>query len=54
MCNKLAKIAEKYNLQLRIMKLPDKIRAFILELDHTYIVVNESLTDIEKEKAFQT
>ena len=37
------------------MPLPNKIRAFILELDNNiYIVVNESLSDIEKEKAFRT
>ena len=37
------------------MTLPDKIRAFILEIDGSiYVVVNESLPDEEKEKAFRT
>lgn len=55
MSEKLYSIAKKYNLKLKFMPLPDKIRAFILELDNNiYIVVNESLSDIEKEKAFRT
>lgn len=53
MCEKLSKIAEKYNLKLKIVKLPIKVRAFIVEIDNnTYIVVNDSLSDKEKEKAF--
>lgn len=53
MCEKLSKIAEKYNLKLKIVKLPIKVRAFIVEIDNnTYIVVNDSLSDEEKEKAF--
>lgn len=55
MYRKLAKIAEKENLTLYFMKTPDKIRAFIIELDNgTYIIVNESLSDTEKEKAFHS
>ena len=55
MYGKLAKIAEKENLTLYFMKTPDKIRAFIMELDNgTYIVVNESLSDTEKERAFHS
>ena len=55
MCEKLSKIAEKYNLKLKIVKLPSKVRAFIVEIDNnTYIVVNDSLSDEEKEKAFLT
>lgn len=55
MYGKLAKIAEKDNLTLLFMKAPDKVRAFIMELDNgTYIVVNESLSDTEKERAFHS
>lgn len=53
MCEKLSKIAEKYNLKLKIVKLPNKIRAFIVEIDNgIYVVINELLSDEEKEKAF--
>jgi hypothetical protein len=52
---KLYSIAKEYDLKLKFMKLPDKIRAFILEIDGSiYVVVNESLPDEEKEKAFRT
>jgi hypothetical protein len=37
------------------MVLPEKIKAFILEIDNSiYIVVNETLPDEKKEKAFRT
>lgn len=53
MCEKLSKIAEKYNLKLKIVKLPNKVRAFIIEIDNSiYVVINELLSDEEKEKAF--
>lgn len=55
MYGKLAKIAEKDNLTLLFMKVPKKVRAFIMEAENgTYIIINESLSDTEKEKAFQT
>ena len=55
MFEKLYSIANEYDLKLKFMKLPDKIRAFILEIDGSiYVVVNESLPDEEKEKAFRT
>lgn len=55
MFEKLYSIAKEYDLKLKFMKLPDKIRAFILEIDGSiYVVVNESLPDEEKEKAFRT
>lgn len=55
MYRKLSKIAKKEDLTLLFMKTPDKIRAFILELENAiYIIINESLSDIEKEKAFHT
>lgn len=55
MYSRIAKIAEKNNIILKIMKLPTKVRAFILELENNiYVVINESLSDTEKEKAFQT
>lgn len=55
MFEKLYKIAKDYNLKLKFMKLPIKIRAFILEIDNSiYVVVNELLPDEEKEKAFRT
>ena len=55
MFEKLYSIAKEYDLKLKFMKLPDKIRAFILEIGGSiYVVVNESLPDEEKEKAFRT
>lgn len=55
MFEKLYSIAKEYDLKLKFMKLPDKIRAFILEIDGSiYVVVNESLPDEEKKKAFRT
>lgn len=55
MYSRIAKIAEKNNIILKIMKLPTKVRAFILELENNiYVVINDSLSDTEKEKAFQT
>ncbi|MBR4694029.1 MAG: hypothetical protein IKP07_04385 [Bacilli bacterium] len=55
MFEKLYSIAKEYDLKLKFMTLPDKIRAFILEIDGSiYVVVNESLPDEEKEKAFRT
>lgn len=55
MFEKLYSIAKEYDLKLKFMKLPDKIRAFILKIDGSiYVVVNESLPDEEKEKAFRT
>lgn len=55
MCEKFAKIVENYDIEIKIMKLPNKIRAFVLELEnHTYIIVNESLSEEEREKAFYT
>lgn len=55
MFEKLYSIAKEYDLKLKFMKLPDKIRAFILEIDGSiYVVINESLPDEEKEKAFRT
>lgn len=55
MYEKLAKIAEKDNLTLLFMKAPDKVRAFIMKAENgTYIIVNDKLSDTEKEKAFQT
>lgn len=55
MFEKLYSIAKEYDLKLKFMKLPDKIRAFILEIDGSiYVVVNESLPDEEIEKAFRT
>lgn len=55
MYGKLAKIAEKDNLTLLFMKAPDKVRAFIMKAKNgTYIIVNDKLSDTEKEKAFQT
>lgn len=55
MFEKLYSIAKEYDLKLKFMKLPDKIRAFILEIDGSiYVVVSESLPDEEKEKAFRT
>ncbi len=53
MYERMSKIAEKYGLKLKIMKLPNKIRAFILELDDSiYIVINDSISDVQKEKSF--
>ena len=55
MFEKLYSIAKEYDLKLKFMTLPDKIRAFILEIDGSiYVVINESLPDEEKEKAFRT
>ncbi|MBO5475562.1 MAG: hypothetical protein J5982_03530 [Bacilli bacterium] len=55
MYGKLAKIAEKNNLTLLFMKTPRKVRAFIMEAENgIYIIINESLSDTEKEKAFHT
>lgn len=55
MYGKLAKIAEKENLTLLFMKTPNKVRAFIMEANNgIYIIVNESLSDTEKEKAFHS
>lgn len=55
MYGKLAKIAEKDNLTLLFIKAPAKVRAFIMKAENgTYIIVNDSLSDIEKEKAFHT
>lgn len=55
MCEKFAKIVENYDIKIKIMKLPNKIRAFVMELEnHTYIIVNESLSEKEREKAFYT
>ena len=55
MYGKLAKIAEKDNLTLLFMKAPDKVRAFIMKAENgTYIIVNDKLSDTEKEKALQT
>lgn len=55
MYEKLSEIAEKYNLILLFMKTPDKVRAFIVEAENgTYIIVNDFLSDIEKEKAFHS
>ncbi len=55
MFEKLYSIAKEYDLKLKFMTLPYKIRAFILEIDGSiYVVVNESLPDEEKEKAFRT
>ncbi len=55
MFEKLYSIAKEYDFKLKFMKLPDKIRAFILEIDGSiYVVVSESLPDEEKEKAFRT
>lgn len=55
MYRKLAKIAEKDNLTLLFMKTPNKVRAFIMEANNgIYIIVNESLSDTEKEKAFHS
>lgn len=55
MCEKFAKIVENYDIKIKIMKLPNKIRAFVMELEnHTYIIVNESLSEKEQEKAFYT
>lgn len=55
MFEKLYSIAKEYDLKLKFMKLPNKIKAFILEIDGSiYVVVNESLPDEEKEKAFRT
>lgn len=55
MYGKLAKIAEKYNLTLLFMKTQKKVRAFIMEAENgIYIIINESLSDTEKEKAFHT
>ena len=55
MFEKLYSIAKEYDLKLKFMTLSDKIRAFILERDGSIdVVVNESLSDEEKEKAFRT
>ena len=55
MYGKLAKNTEKDNLTLLFMKAPDKVRAFIMKAENgTYIIVNDKLSDTEKEKAFQT
>jgi hypothetical protein len=50
-----SRIAKENGLKLKIMILPDKIRAFILEIENsTYIVINDKLLEEEKNKAFQT
>ncbi|RAI09702.1 MAG: hypothetical protein DKM23_08220 [Candidatus Melainabacteria bacterium] len=50
-----SRIAKENELKLKIMILPDKIRAFILEIENsTYIVINDKLSEEEKNKAFQT
>jgi hypothetical protein len=50
-----SRIAKENGLKLKIMILPDKIRAFILEIENsTYIVINDKLSEEEKNKAFQT
>lgn len=50
-----SKIAKENGLKLKIMILPDKIRAFILKIENsTYIVINDKLSEEEKNKAFQT
>lgn len=53
MFEKLSKIAKRSNITLLFMKTPDKVRAFIMETENnTYIIINNELSNTEKEKAF--
>lgn len=49
-----SRIAKENGLKLKIMILPDKIRAFILEIENsTYIVINDKLSGKKKTKHFR-